>query len=554
MNNLAELLQRRLANPDRPLYTQYLDGAWRDFTAAEVVELSARWQQAFLREGLVAGDRVALCLRNGVNWVAVDQAALGLGLVVVPLYVDDNAENIAWCLIDSGARLLVMDSTRLLVALQQALPDMPVVVCFQENPPAPAVPVREWLPAAAGPFEVAPVEAATLATLVYTSGTTGRPKGVMLTHGNILSNLEAVSRTIEADDRDRFLSLLPLSHMLERTGGYLFPLYCGAGVAFSRGISHLAEDLAAQRPTVLIAVPRVFERVLARIEQALARSPVKHLLFHLAADSGWRRFRGQETLFDRLVGRRLQPTVAAPILARLGGRLRVAVVGGAALDKRVAKTFIGLGLPMLQGYGLTETAPVISVNRLEDNDPESVGPPLPNLEVRVNEDHELLVRGPSVMPGYWRNPEASAAVLDADGWLNTGDQAEIRNGLIYIRGRTKDILVLSNGEKVAPEDAEQAILEDPVFEQAMLVGEGRAYVILVAVTRETDERKLVRHANARLKDFPRWMRVRRVIAVQEPWTLEEGLLTPTLKVKRRTVYGRFADRIEKVYREGIRTV
>lgn len=554
MNNLAELLQQHLATPEKVLYTQFVGGAWRDFSAGEVATLAARWQQAFRREGLAPGDRVALCLRNGVNWAAVDQAALGLGLVVVPLYVEDNAENIAWCLLDSGARLLVMDSSRLLAALQQALPDMPAAVCLQENPPIPAIPAQEWLPSAAAPFEAAPVGADTLATLVYTSGTTGRPKGVMLTHRNILSNLEAVARTIKADDRDLFLSLLPVSHMLERTGGYYFPLYCGSRVAFSRGVSHLAEDLTVQRPTVLIAVPRVFERVLVRIEQVLARSPAKHLLFHLAVNSGWHRFRGRENLFDRLVGRRLQDIVAGPILARLGGRMRVAVVGGAALDKRVAKTFIGLGLPMLQGYGLTETAPVISVNRLEENDPESVGPPLPNLEVRTNEHHELLVRGPSVMAGYWRNPEATSAALDANGWLNTGDQAEIRNGLIYIRGRTKDILVLSNGEKVAPEDVEQAILEDAVFEQAMLVGERRAYLILLAVTRETDEKKLVRHANARLKDFPRWMRVRRVIAVQAPWTLEEGLLTPTLKVKRRAVYGRFAEQIDRAYRSGIRTV
>ena len=553
MTNLAQLLQRHLATPEKPLYTQFVDGAWRHFSAAEVAALAARWQQAFRREGLEAGDRVAICLRNGVNWVAADQAALGLGLVVVPLYVDDNGDNLAWCLIDSGARLLVLESARLLPALQRSLSAMPTVVCLQETPPVPAVPLQAWLPEVAQPFETAGLEPDRLATLVYTSGTTGRPKGVMLSHRNLLANLEAVAETVAAYDSDVFLSLLPLSHMLERTGGYYFPLYCGSRVAFCRGISHLAEDLAAQRPTVIIAVPRVFERVLVRVEQALARAPVKRLLFHLAVASGWRRFCGRENLFDRLLGRRLQGLVAGPILARLGGRMRVAVVGGAALDKRVARTFIGLGLPMLQGYGLTETAPVISVNRLADNDPESVGPPLPNVEARVNEQHELLVRGPSVMPGYWRNPDATGAVLDGDGWLNTGDQAEIRGGLVYIRGRTKDILVLSNGEKVAPEDAEHAILEDPLFEQAMLVGEGRAYLILLAVTGETDEKKLVRHANACLKDFPRWMRVRRVIALQEPWTLEDGLVTPTLKVKRRAVFGKFAERIEQAYRS-VRTV
>jgi long-chain acyl-CoA synthetase len=221
---------------------------------------------------------------------------------------------------------------------------------------------------------------------------------------------------------------------------------------------------------------------------------------------------------------------------------------------RVARSFIGLGLGMLQGYGLTEASPIVAGNREHDNDPVTVGAPLPGVAVRVNEAGELLVRGPSVMLGYWHNPEATAEVLDAEGWLNTGDLAEIQADKIIIKGRTKDILVLSNGEKVSPQDAEMAILDDPLFEQAMLVGEGRAYLVLLAVTRESDEKTLIKHANAQLKSFPRWVRVRRVIALQEPWTLEEGLLTTTLKVRRNAVYDRYRERIEAVYRNGIRTV
>jgi long-chain acyl-CoA synthetase len=209
---------------------------------------------------------------------------------------------------------------------------------------------------------------------------------------------------------------------------------------------------------------------------------------------------------------------------------------------------------MLQGYGLTEASPIVAGNREHDNDPVSVGAPVPGVAVRVNEAGELLVRGPSVMMGYWHNPEATAQVLDAEGWLNTGDMAEIRAGKIIIKGRTKDILVLSNGEKVSPQDAEMAILDDPLFEQAMLVGEGRAYLVLLAVTQESDEKTLIKHANARLKSFSRWVRVRRAIAVQEPWTLADGLLTPTLKVRRNAVYDRYRERIEGVYRNGIKTV
>jgi long-chain acyl-CoA synthetase len=243
----------------------------------------------------------------------------------------------------------------------------------------------------------------------------------------------------------------------------------------------------------------------------------------------------------------LQKLVSAPILARLGGRLRLAAVGGAAVEPRISQTFIGLGLPLIQGYGLTEASPVVAANRLEDNEPFSVGRPLPGVEVRINEAHELLVRGPSVMQGYWRNPEASAVALAEDGWLNTGDQVDIRDGRVYIKGRTKDILVLSNGEKLPPDEVEMAILDDPLFEQVMLVGEGKPYLLLLAVTQETDEKLLVKRANERLKHFPRWVRVRRVIALQAPWTIDDGLLTPTMKVKRNVVCERFRAEIEKIY-------
>jgi len=234
-------------------------------------------------------------------------------------------------------------------------------------------------------------------------------------------------------------------------------------------------------------------------------------------------------------------------LARLGGRLRLAVVGGAALDPTLAHAFIGLGLGMLQGYGMTEASPVIAVNLDDDNVPESVGPPLPGVEVRLSDNGELLVRGRNVMLGYWKNPEATHSTLTADGWLHTGDLAEIRGGKIFIRGRAKDILVLSNGEKMPPQDAEFAILHDPVFEQVMLVGEGRPFVVLLAVTQETDEKVLIKRANDKLRDFPRWTRVRRVVMQKEPWSVDNGLLTPTLKLKRPILMKRLAPQIEAAY-------
>src|SRR5712671_3130139 len=550
MANIAGLLGAHLATPERILYRQFAEGAWRDISAREIAAYAARWQ-AFLRaEGLAPGDRVGLCLKNGVHWVAADLGALGLGLVVVPLYADDNPENVAWCLENSGARLLVAESSRMADALQAVATSLPRVLCLAADPGSGRDVVEAMLPKRASAFQALPLADDALATICYTSGTAGRPKGVMLTHGNILANVAACQRLRLARSDDVFLSLLPLSHMFERTGGYYLPLSIGAKVTYARSISQLAEDLASERPTLMFAVPRVFEKFAARLDEALAKSPVKKRLFDLVVAAGGRAVRGEAGLLERVVLALLRGSVARPVLARLGGKMRFAVLGGAPLDPAIAWLFIGLGLPVLQGYGMTEASPVISVNRIEDNAPESVGRPLDNVEVRIAANGELLARGPSVMKGYWSNPEASAKSLDREGWLHTGDLAEIRDGRIYIRGRLKDVLVLSNGEKLPPQDVELAILGDGVFEQGILLGEGRPFLTFVTVTRETDEKSLIQRANERLKGFPRYIRVRRVVATREPWTVESGLLTPTLKVKRERVQEKFRAEIERAYAAG----
>ncbi len=547
MNNLANLLKQKLEVPQKPLYREFVDGAWRLFTAQDIAGMAARWQQAFRNQGFEKGDRIALCLKNGATWVAIDMAALGMGLVVVPLYVNDNAANIAWCVAGSEARLLVLENARMLDALRRTDRHLPPIVCIEAD--SQVTTLESWLPEAGEEFRVEEVEPDSLATIVYTSGTAGPPKGVKLSHSNILSNVHAVLKAVELHATDRVLSVLPLSHMFERTCGYYLTLHIGVQVIYTRGIQQLAEDLATQHPTILIAVPRVLERFKARIEDKLAGSFFKRRLFALTVKFGWQVYQQQAKALERMVYGFLKKLVADPILTKLGGKLRMVVVGGAALDQRVGRTFIGLGLRITQGYGLTETSPVIAGNREGDRDLASVGAPLENLQVRVNQAGELLVRGPSVMLGYWRDSEATRAVLDDEGWLNTGDQVEIRDGNIYIKGRTKDILVLSNGEKVPPQEVETAILSDGIFEQVMLVGEGRAYLTLLAVTQETDRNKLIRRANEKLKNFPRYIRVRRVIALKEPWSIENDLLTLTLKVKRKQVYEKFNTEIEKVYGE-----
>jgi len=550
--NIAQFFARHLTRPTHALFRHHVDGAWRDVSVAEIAALAGQWQAAFRRDGLVAGDRVAICARNGVNWVAVDVAALGSGLVVVPLYVDDNAENVAWCVGTAEARLLIVENSRVATALRKcagagAGAPLPPLVVLRPDDGETAATLATYLSDATAELAVAELADDALATICFTSGTAGRPKGVMLSHANIIANVGQCAQTDMARPEDVFLSILPLSHMFERTGGYYLPLSLGAKVTFSRGVAHIADDLATQAPTVIFAVPRIFERFRARIDASLAKSPAKRRLFDACVARGFRVATGQASALDRMLVPGLRKLVGKPVLARLGGRLRLAVVGGAALDPTLAHTFIGLGLGMLQGYGMTEASPVISVNLDDDNVPESVGPPLPGVAIRLSDSGELLVRGRNVMLGYWKNNEATEATLTADGWLHTGDLAEVRDGRIYIRGRAKDILVLSNGEKMPPQDAEFAILHDPVFEQVMLVGEGRPFVVLLAVTQETDEKALIRRANDKLRDFPRWTRVRRVIIQKEPWSVDNGLLTPTLKLKRPIVMKRLAPQIEAAY-------
>jgi long-chain acyl-CoA synthetase len=549
MNNLAELLYQWRHVPGKVLYRQYMDGSWQEFNVMTVLDMVGRWQAGYLKAGLQAGDRVALCMKNGIHWVAADLAAHGLGLVVVPLYADDNADNQAWCLENSGAKLLVTDHLRALVHFRSCLSVLPQIVLTRGEAAYPAIALDAWLPKD-GEFTVIAQPADRLATIVYTSGTMGRPKGVMLTHENILSNLDGILDAYEVYEHDVLLSVLPLSHMFERTGGYYLPLKAGATVVYARGVNELAADLAEQRPTVIMAVPRLFERMLGRIEERLEKSSLKRWMFHRAALAGWRRFHHDLRWQDRLVLSTFYPLIAGSLFRRLGGRIRKAVVGGAAIDQRVAQTFVGLGIPLLQGYGLTEASPVVAVNREGNNDPLSVGEPLSNLETRFSAQNELLVRGPSVMQGYWGNDEATRKLIDDEGWLNTGDVVETRDKRIYIRGRSKNILVLSNGEKIAPEDIEQAVMKDPVFQQVVVSGEARPYLVLLAVTAERDEQELLRRVNAQTKHLPRYARVRRVISVEESWTTENGLLTPTLKIKRSVVLERYREKIEAAYRDG----
>jgi long-chain acyl-CoA synthetase len=397
----------------------------------------------------------------------------------------------------------------------------------------------------------------------------------MLSHNNILWNAYRSLQTAECNEDDVFLSFLPLSHTLERTAGYYLPMMAGAGVAYNRSIPQLGDDLLAVRPTILMSVPRIFERVYNKIQTGLAeKSPVARALFQLAVDVGWARFeyqQGRGAWQTRLLlWPLLKHLVADKVMLKLGGRMRLAVVGGAPLPFAVARLFIGLGLPMIQGYGLTETSPVISVNRVEDNDPASVGVLLEDVEARIGKQDELLVRSPGVMLGYWANEEATSDMIDSDGWLHTGDKARLANNHLYITGRLKEIIVLANGEKIPPADMEMAISTDSLFEQVMIVGDNRPFLgaLLVlnaeqwallakqlnvdagdpqVINRQPVEDAILERLGNCIRAFPGYAQIRRVYCTLQCWTIEDGLITPTLKLKREQIYLHHQADIERLY-------
>ncbi len=583
--------QRVRRSPDAVAYTSFdrETKRWEDFTWRQMAAAIGRWQRAMAAENLHEGERVGVILRNCPEWVAFDIAALGMGLVTVPLYTDDRPDNIAYILDDAAIRLLlVQDAGRWkklapvtveCEALQRVLllDSSKEAKRFARNDER-VMRVSDWLPEQDAEPRQRDGDGQALASIVYTSGTTGRPKGVMLSHRNMMTVAHGGLTAIDCYKQDVFLSFLPLSHTLERSGGYYLPMLAGARVAFSRSVAQLANDLTEIRPSVMIAVPRIFERVHGRLLGQLEKqSPLARYLFDLTITVGWRRFERQQGRAGwspkLLLWPWLDSLVASKVREKLGGRLRVAISGGAALSPEISRVFLGLGVPIVQGYGLTETSPVISVNRLKDNLPQGVGKPLRGVTVRVGEDDELLVKTPGMMLGYWNNHAATAEIIDAEGWLHTGDQARLQDGHIIITGRLKDILVLSNGEKIPPGDMEVAITLDPLFEQVLVVGEGRPYLSALVVldptrwvdylkakgldpedTRLLHDKKILRDMQKRigalLSNFPGYAKIRRVTLLLEPWTIEAGLVTPTLKLKRARILERHAAEVGAMYADG----
>lgn len=595
LRTLPELLTHHLEKrPDNTIYTYYdaHTKEWKSLTVRETCEKVDAWRRGFAALGLARGERAAMLLANGIDAILFDQSALADAYVPVPLHAIDTPGSSAYILNDSGARALFTAKLSKWKAIEAAdhLPALRHVIITDEDFEAytteagvHVMPVKDFLAAGEGKDFPAGPEPTDLAAIVYTSGTTGRPKGVMLTHRAILSNIVGVLYQIFPDPQDIWFSFLPLSHTFERTTSYYLALGMANRVAFCRSLGTIQEDLVTIRPTVMMSVPRIYERVYSKIQDELAKKPKyarKFVQWGVAV--GWRRFCRENELpcepsmwsfLDPIFGGMLDRTVGAPIRAIFGGRPHLFISGGAALNPTVARFFMGCGLDILQGYGLTEASPVICVNKVGSNHPQTVGLPLKNLEIRVGENDELQMRGPNVMSGYWQRDADTRASFTEDGWLKTGDQADIYDdGHVRIKGRIKEIIVTSTGEKIPPADVEQAIESDTLFDQAMVVGEDKPFIACLTVinpdqfalfikslglnldpadpetlnnpTVRAEALKRIRKAT---KDFPNFCVPRNVRLLSEPWSIDNGLMTPTLKIRRGPIRARYEEEISQLF-------
>ncbi len=571
---------QRLSGPDRV----------EDISYRDALAIVKRFRAALAESGVRRGDRAAILAENRPEWALTDYGCLCSGVIAVPIYPSLTAPQVAYILGDCGAKtVFVSDAVQMAKVLEAAgecEQEMEVVV-FDAPGDLPAR-VTSWTEflargdgAAAGTsddeFRAEALKAGPddVATVLYTSGTTGSPKGVMLTHNNVASNVRAADMVLEVLTGDNTVSFLPLSHILQRMVDYLF-FWKGCTIGYPRSIDTLIVDMKVLRPTIVVSVPRIYEKIYNGVMDA---DGLKKAILHWAVGVADR------VASDRLAGREpggllaLQYRLAdrlvfSKVKTAVGGRLRFFVSGGGPLAPALNRFFYSIGMTILEGYGLTETSPVTNVNTLESFRIGTVGKPIPGTEIRIAEDGEILIRGPQVMKGYYNKPEATAEVIGGDGWFASGDIGEIdEDGFLKITDRKKDLIVTGGGKNVAPQPIENRLKTHPLVEQAVLVGDRRRYCSLLVVpafpaleswakaaglswsSREelVADPRVVGHVQsellAMLEDLASFEKPKRVALLAEEFSVENGLLTPTLKVKRRVVQERLATVIDRLYSE-----
>ena len=570
---------------DRPFLWSRRGGHWTPWSWAEVARRVRALAHGLAELGLAPGERAVLVAENRPAFFIADMAIMTAGAITVPAYTTNTRADHEHVLTDSGATLAIVSTAELAERVLPAAADAPtcrraIVIDEPEAAPAESPPVHAWaevLADGAGQDDdtapTTPARPDDTACLIYTSGTGGAPKGVMLSHANILANCRMAQRLLAPVlDDEVFLSFLPLSHSYEHTAGQFLPMLLGAQICYSRGVEHLAGEMTEVRPTMMTAVPRLYESMHQRIRRGVRKSSrLQRTLFHRALKLGTRRYhhgrlplrlRAEDALLDRLVRDRVR--------GRFGGRLKGMVSGGAPLDTEIALFFTALGVPILQGYGQTEASPVVACNPPGRIKLHTVGPPLDDCEVTIAGDGEILVRGPNVMQGYWNRPEETARTI-RDGWLYTGDIGGFdADGYLCVTDRKKDIVVLSGGDTLSPARVEGILTRQPEIGQAMVHGDGHPHLVALLVPDETFLQQwaashdkpaqlasladdpafqdaldaAVRRVNAELSVSER---VRRFTVAPEPFTIDNDLLTPTLKIRRHKIRAVYGTLLEDLY-------
>ena len=591
--NLATMFfTRALEKGEAPFLWTKSEGAWRALSWRQAAEEVARLAAALKRLGLARGDRVMLVSENRPEWLMADLAIMAAGCVTVPAYTTNTERDHQHILDDSGARAVIVSTPKLARTLLPAAHRSSAcehVVAIESGRSgvgqASGVQAHEWR--ALIDAETADVEACAaaarfgrqdLACIIYTSGTGGAPRGVMQHHGAILHNVEGCVAIVSEDfgwGEEVFLSFLPASHAFEHSGGQMFPIGLGGQIYYSEGLEKLASNIEEVRPTIMTVVPRLFDVLRQRILKSVEKQGrLSQYLMMRALDIGAKAYEGRVPLWDRPMDLILERTLRPKVSARFGGRLKAMVSGGAPLNPEVGIFFNSLRLPILQGYGQTEAAPVISCNRPSAGvRMDTVGPPLRNTEVRIAEDGEILVRGENVMLGYWHNAALTERTV-IDGWLHTGDIGHFDEaGRIVITDRKKDIIVLDKGDNVAPQRVEGMLTLQNEILQAMVVGDKRPYIVGLVVpdpewTKEWAQANgKAAAAPAALRDDPEYLKaigaavdrvnaglsviekVRRFILADQPFTVENEQLTPSIKIRRHVIKEAYGDRLDALYRK-----
>ena len=566
-------------------------GAYRPISHKTLAERVRRAALGLGALGVKRGDRVAILGENRPEWAIADFACLTVGVTDVPIYPTLPAEQITYILRDSGTVAIFVsnaDQAAKIAKIRSELPALKHVIGFEqgrlegsdltiaeleargasvETPDSIAAYRREAL--AGRPDD--------LATIIYTSGTTGDPKGVMLTHDNIYSNVSAARTVIPFTGTDVALSFLPLSHIFERMAGHYLMFSTGTTIAYAESVDTVPINMQEVRPTLVASVPRLYEKMYARVlENALAGSRVKKQIFF------WARKVADRWADEKLAGREpkgllalqykiAQKLVFSKLKARTGGRLRYFVSGGAPLAPEINKFFYAAGLVILEGYGLTETSPVIGVNTPEHFRIGTIGKMIPGVEVKIGEDGEILTRGPHVMKGYYNKPDATREVMDDDGWFHTGDIGTLEDGYLKITDRKKDIIVTANGKNIAPQPIENQVKTNKYVSQAVMIGDTRKYPVMLVVPnfeqleKWAKQRDLIWTSRGQLLSMPTvrakmekevldqlsglasFETPKKIALIEEDFSIERGELTPTLKVKRRVVDKHYRNMIDALY-------